>query len=84
MKSRANAFQSEHGGGFTIEIYCGIPGYSAVNRGGGRRRGKHVSRHPKYGVDRSRIPLGDANFLDVGVGNGAKEGRIVEDGRWLL
>lgn len=35
MKSRANAFQSEHGGGFTIEIYCGIPGYSAVNRGGG-------------------------------------------------
>lgn len=65
---------------FTAE-YRAIP--QLIGAGGGRR-GKHVSRHPKYGVDRSRIPLGDANFLDVGVGNGAKEGRIVEDGRWLL
>lgn len=36
------------------------PGYSAFGElMEGGRRSKHVSRHPKYGVDRSRIPSGE-------------------------
>lgn len=59
MKNRANAFQSEHGGGFTIEIYCGTGLFRIRRVNGGGRGSKHVSRHPKYGVDRSRIPSGE-------------------------